>query len=113
MLRRALDELRPGGLGAVIPLVGPPLPLPPAPGLEVVHVPTMDGEAPDDLERLCELIDAMKQRSLGTFVHCQAGQGRTGTVLAAYLIWSERVRAWDAIDQVRQRYHPRAVETPQ
>jgi atypical dual specificity phosphatase len=112
-LRGALDELKAAGIGQIITLTDKPLAVPADAGFEVRHASTMDGEPPDDLESLCEFIDGGKLRGVGTFVHCIAGQGRTGTVLAAYLIWSEQRRAWDAIDEVRRVYHPRAVETSQ
>jgi atypical dual specificity phosphatase len=112
-LARALDELRRARIGLVVSLTEIPLDLPADSGFDYLHLPTLDGEAPDDLEALCARIDGTKLRGLGTFVHCQAGQGRTGTALAAYLIWSERLSAWDACDEVRRRYHRAAVETPQ
>jgi atypical dual specificity phosphatase len=112
-LERALADLRAARIGLVISLTEIPLDLPDGCDLEYLHAPTMDGEAPDDLEALCTRIDGIKLRGAGTFVHCQAGQGRTGTVLAAYLIWSERLSAWEAVDEVRRRYHRAAVETPQ
>ena len=112
-LMPALDELRAAGIGQIISLVEQPLTLPPGSGMAYLHQPTLDGEPPDDLEAICAFIDGGKLRGVGTFVHCIAGIGRTGTVLAAYLIWSEGRRAWDAVDEVRRRYHPRAVETSQ
>ncbi len=107
-LARATADLALHGIGAVISVVELPLALE---GLEYLHAPTPDGEAPEDLEHLCMFIDAAKQRGVATFVHCQAGQGRTGTVLAAYLIWSRGLRAWEAVDEVRRAYHTSAVES--
>jgi len=43
-------------------------------------------------------------------VHCGAGLGRTGTLLATYLV-SEGVNAEAAISQVRQA-RPGSIETP-
>jgi atypical dual specificity phosphatase len=112
-LTQALADLRNAGIGQIITLVELPLEVPSESGIEMLHVPTLDGEPPEDLEALCAFIDGGKLRGVGTFVHCVAGQGRTGTVLAAYLIWSEQRRAWDAVDEVRRVYNPRAVESPQ
>lgn len=44
-------------------------------------------------------------------VACSGGRGRTGTVLACLAVL-DGVPATDAIRYVRERYHPRAVETP-
>lgn len=44
-------------------------------------------------------------------VACGGGRGRTGTALACVAI-VDGVPAADAVDYVRERYHPRAVETP-
>jgi len=110
-LSAALDELVRRGVGAVVSVCELPLDVPGGSGVEYLFAPTDDGEAPEDLERLCELIDAVRRRGAGTFVHCHAGQGRTGTVLAAYLIWSEHKRALEAIEDVRRLYNPHAVET--
>jgi protein-tyrosine phosphatase len=43
-------------------------------------------------------------------VACRGGRGRTGTALAALAVLAG-VNAADAVRWVRDRYHPRAVET--
>ena len=110
-LERVLSELEHAGIGAIVSLCELPVELPPASGFEYLHAPTPDGEAPEDLEALCTFIDTERRHGRGTFVHCHAGQGRTGTVLAAWLIWSEGRSARAAIEEVRSSYHPLAVET--
>ena len=44
-------------------------------------------------------------------VACTGGQVRTGTALACFAV-IDGVPADDAVTYVRERYHPRAVETP-
>ena len=74
---------------------------------------TFDGEPPD-LARSIAFIDEAHARGVATFVHCWAGIGRTGTVLAAWLIHSGAcVTAVEARDRVRRDYHEAAMETPQ
>ena len=45
-------------------------------------------------------------------VACMGGLGRTGTTLACIAVL-DGVPGGEAVDYVRQRYNPRAVETPQ
>ena len=45
-------------------------------------------------------------------VACMGGLGRTGTTLACIAVL-DGVPAAEAVGYVRQRYNPRAVETPQ
>ncbi|HEY7957741.1 MAG TPA: dual specificity protein phosphatase family protein [Polyangia bacterium] len=112
-LERALAELARQKVGAIVSLTELPLDVEEGElgAMVYLHAPTPDGAAPDDLEAICQLVDATRMRGLGTFVHCQAGQGRTGTALAAWLVWSRGLSAREAIDEVRARYHPRAIET--
>jgi hypothetical protein len=44
-------------------------------------------------------------------IACWGGRGRTGTALACLAVL-DGVPAAEAVDYVRQHYHPRAVETP-
>ena len=57
-------------------------------GLMVVHEPIEDFEAPtqEQLARCVAVIDRANEQQMGVAVHCAAGLGRTGTVLAAYLV---------------------------
>ena len=44
-------------------------------------------------------------------VACHGGRGRTGTALACLTVL-DGVPAGEAVDYIREHYHPRAVETP-
>ena len=59
--------------------------------------------------RICEQIEAAIQNDEVVAAHCRAGLGRTGTILAAYLIW-EGANAIDALDCVRG-VEPRWVQS--
>jgi atypical dual specificity phosphatase len=81
-------------------------------GLMAVHVPVPDMTAPSEeqLETCVDVISRARKAGMGVAVHCAAGRGRTGTVLAAYLVSTGQTAA-DAIARIRE-LRPGSVETP-
>ena len=81
--------------------------------LAALHLPVPDMTAPfpEQFARALDFID--EQRSLGraVAVHCLMGQGRTGAILAAYLI-RRGSNADDAVGRLRA-ICPGAVESPE
>ena len=83
-------------------------------GIEVVHFPIVDGQAPrpDQAESVANLIgnarDAVGNGN-SVVIHCRAGLGRTGAV-AAMLLTTYGHDAESAVAAVR-RVQPGAVET--
>jgi atypical dual specificity phosphatase len=73
-------------------------------GLKNVHLPIADRKAPTPAEmdmlvgRMRELMDNGKVLA----VHCLAGLGRTGTILAAYLVKEKGMSAQGALNQIRR-----------
>lgn len=82
-----------------------------AAGLMLYHVPIEDMTAPtqEELDRSVSAIAKARARNMGVAVHCAAGIGRTGCILAAYLI-HQGASAREAIRQVR-KLRPGSIET--
>jgi atypical dual specificity phosphatase len=79
--------------------------------LLVYHEPLEDMEPPtqEQLERVVSAILKATARNMGVAVHCGAGLGRTGAVLAAYFV-VKGMSAGNAIARVR-RLRPGSIET--
>jgi atypical dual specificity phosphatase len=82
-------------------------------GLMSVHIPIEDFEAPspEQFDLCLSVIERANESNMGVHIHCRAGAGRTGTVLAAYFI-RRGLPATDAIERIRE-LRPGSVETPE
>jgi len=80
-------------------------------GLLGVHIPIPDMTAPSprQLELGVETVVRAKRSGMGVAVHCAAGKGRTGTVLAGYFV-ATGLSAEAAIAHVRA-LRPGSIET--
>jgi atypical dual specificity phosphatase len=113
---RDLSALQGYGIGALLTLTETSLPWGALErhGISGLHLPVDDFHAPTTTQMLEALAFLDDARAAGTpvAVHCLAGQGRTGTVLAAYLIRGG-LTSEEAIAEVRS-ICPGAIEaTPQ
>ena len=77
-----------------------------------LHIPIQDWAAPtkDQADRASEFIKECLEDDLQLYVHCYAGYGRAGTILAAYLVKMHGKDPFEAIDQVRHA-RPGAIES--
>ena len=80
-------------------------------GLLVFHEPLEDMEPPtqDQLDRVISAILRATEGNRAVAVHCEAGMGRTGVVLAAYFV-AKGMTGQNAVGHVR-RLRPGSVET--
>lgn len=82
-------------------------------GIDVLHLPVQDFTPPTQ-DQLFAFVHATRESLAANrpvVVHCGAGLGRTGTVLAAYFV-TEGMTATEAIAEVR-RQRPGSIETPE
>jgi atypical dual specificity phosphatase len=84
-----------------------------AAGLLSVHVPIADMDVPatEQVEQVMSVIDKARAANMGVAIHCLAGKGRTGTILAAYFV-HRGMSARDAIQKVRD-LRPGSIEVPE
>jgi atypical dual specificity phosphatase len=112
-LDRDLEAVRRVGVRVLISLEeDPPDPEPAARfGLSLLHFPIPDMRPPEigQAMELCRALDEPLRAGTPAAVHCRAGLGRTGTVLACRLIW-EGAGPAEALEAVR-RIEPRWVQS--
>ena len=79
-------------------------------GLLAKHVPIPDMTAPTQkqIEECIAVIQEARKQEMGVAVHCAAGKGRTGTILACYLV-AEGQSADQATKRIRE-LRPGSIE---
>lgn len=83
-------------------------------GVRYFHAPIEDHSCPDP-ETMKHIVDKIFEEILGgkkVLVHCGAGLGRTGTVLAAYLMVRDNLTPEEAIRMTR-KIRPGSIERDQ
>ena len=71
--------------------------------IDYLHVPTPDLTAPDmdRIESTVDFINEQINNDQPVMVHCAAGMGRAGTILACYFVKYKKLTAKKAIEKIR------------
>ncbi|XP_023141283.1 dual specificity protein phosphatase 23b [Amphiprion ocellaris] len=82
------------------------------PDLQLHHIKIADFTAPSpsQIDRFLSIVEEANSKGEGVGVHCMHGHGRTGTMLACYLVKTRKISGQDAIREIR-RLRPGSIET--
>jgi len=80
-------------------------------GFTYIHCPLSAMPSIMQLSQIVQFIESQKSQSHPVLIHCGEGLGRTGTVLAAYLVYNG-MHADEAIQFVREK-RPGSIQTAQ
>lgn len=114
MSRAEFDWIRAQGVAAVISMTEDPLPSSWTADVRYLHLPTPDLTPPSqgDIRRAVEFARERISGGERVVVHCAAGRGRAGTILACYLVSHAGLSADDAVAEVRAK-RPGSIEVPE
>lgn len=99
-----LDWILKQGVKSIVTMTENSLPEDWTKDIGYLHVPTPDLTAPDmdSIDLAVEFIHQNITDNQAVMVHCAAGMGRAGTILACYLVKYKKYTAKNAIAKIRQ-----------
>ncbi|KAL6105258.1 dusp23 [Pungitius sinensis] len=82
------------------------------PRLQLHHIDIVDFSPPSpaQIDRFLSIVEEANSKGEGVGVHCMHGHGRTGTMLACYLVKTRKMSGMDAISEIR-RLREGSIET--